>query len=192
MKKFFFNLRYWRNNAPWDSGVSPPELLDFIEQHPAGRAIDLGCGTGTNVITLAQHGWEATGVDFAPRAIRIAKRKARKAKVKVDLRVGDVTELHDIQGQFDFALDMGCFHNMGAQKQAYLDRLDTLLAPGGYWLLYAHLVSEESPDSSHALLPEDVEGLAARFQLVSRTDTLDSVGRNSIWALFQKKPLNRS
>ena len=192
MKKFFFNLRYWFNDAPWDSGVSPPELLDFIEQHPVGRAIDMGCGTGTNVITLAQHGWEATGVDFAPRAIRIAKRKAKKANVQVDLHVGDVTELHDIQGQFDLALDMGCFHNMGTKKQAYLDRLDSLLVAGGHWLLYAHMVSEGKPDPAHALLPEDVQDIEKRFNLLSRTDTHDSRGRDSIWALFQKDPSSRS
>ncbi|HZD55845.1 MAG TPA: class I SAM-dependent methyltransferase, partial [Anaerolineales bacterium] len=68
LRRIFFNLWYYRE-PPWDTGISPPELLAFIESHPAGQALDLGCGTGTNVITLARNGWQVTGVDFAPRAI---------------------------------------------------------------------------------------------------------------------------
>ena len=112
MKPFFFNLSYLRKKAPWDSGISPPELLEFIAEHPPGRAIDLGCGTGTNVITLAQHGWQVSGVDFAPRAIKVARRKAKHVKIDADLRVGDVTKLRGVDGKFNLALDMGCFHNL--------------------------------------------------------------------------------
>ena len=97
MKRFFFNFRYFRNNIPWDSGISPPELLEFITKYPPGRAIDLGCGTGTNVITLTEHGWQVSGVDFVPRAIKIARRKIKAAKIDADLHVGDVTKLRQIQ-----------------------------------------------------------------------------------------------
>ena len=47
MRKLFFEWRYLVGRAPWDTGVSPPELLSFIDTHTAGRAIDLGCGTGS-------------------------------------------------------------------------------------------------------------------------------------------------
>jgi 2-polyprenyl-3-methyl-5-hydroxy-6-metoxy-1,4-benzoquinol methylase len=90
-EKVIFNLWYFKK-PPWDTGVSPPELIGFIATHPPGRALDLGCGTGTNVITLAQHGWQVTGVDFARKAIVMGKRKVRQAGVNADLRVGDVTK----------------------------------------------------------------------------------------------------
>ena len=41
-----------------------------------GRALDLGCGTGTTVLWLAQQGWTAVGVDFSSLAIESARRKA--------------------------------------------------------------------------------------------------------------------
>jgi methylase of polypeptide subunit release factors len=63
-RKLFFNLWYFRD-PPWDTGISPPELIDFINSNPPGKALDIGCGTGTNAIRLAKEGWRVTGVDFA-------------------------------------------------------------------------------------------------------------------------------
>ncbi|MGH7320729.1 MAG: class I SAM-dependent methyltransferase [Candidatus Rokuibacteriota bacterium] len=40
------------------------------------RAIDLGCGSGANAIFLAEHGFDVSGVDFSPVALRKAQAKA--------------------------------------------------------------------------------------------------------------------
>ena len=40
LRRLSFNFWYFRK-PPWDSGISPPELLEFIQTHPAGKAIDL-------------------------------------------------------------------------------------------------------------------------------------------------------
>ena len=59
---------------------------------PPGRALDLGCGTGTNVIYLKQHGFDAVGVDWSARAIDRARKKAQAAKLIVPLYVADLTD----------------------------------------------------------------------------------------------------
>src|ERR1041385_3822376 len=96
-RRLVFQSMYFRQ-PPWDTGISPPELFEFIKTHPAGRAIDLGCGTGTNVITLAKSGWRVTGIDFAPRAIKLAKQKAQSMGVQADVTVNDATKLNGITG----------------------------------------------------------------------------------------------
>jgi len=185
LRKLFFNLWYFRK-PPWDSGISPPELLEFIHNHLAGRAIDLGCGTGTNVITLAHAGWLVTGVDFAPRAIRMAKAKLRRENLKADLHVGDVTKLDHITGPFDLALDIGCFHSLPQQgKMDYLTQLDQLLALNGFWLMYGFF-NPDPVQSGSGLAEAEIDLISSRFSLLSRQNGFDRNQRTSAWFLFQK------
>ncbi|GAB4455555.1 MAG: hypothetical protein Kow0070_03960 [Anaerolineales bacterium] len=184
-QRLIFNLWYFRK-PPWDSGISPPELLEFIRTHPAGRAIDLGCGTGTNVITLAKAGWQVTGVDFALPAIRQAKAKLKREHLTADLRVGDVTRLNGIHGPFDLALDIGCFHSLPPTgKQDYLTQLERILAPGGYWLMYGFF--RPSPlQPGPGLVEADLDFASSRFKLLTRQNGFDRRERPSAWFLFQK------
>ena len=183
-------FQYWYfSQPPWDTGISPPELLEFMENHKPGRAIDIGCGTGTNVITLAKAGWQVTGVDFAPRAIKLAKQKLKRASVQAELSVNDATKLSGISGPFDFALDLGCFHGIAKDGQAkYLDQLDRILAPNGFWLLYAFL-NPGTPRSGHGLAEADLSLISARFTLLSRRDGFEKRERQSAWFLYQKQGL---
>jgi SAM-dependent methyltransferase len=199
LRRLTFSLWYYFN-PPWDSGISPPELFDFIEKHPPGNAIDIGCGTGTNVITLAQAGWQVTGVDFVPRAIRIAKRKAGKVGVEAELMLRDATNLKGISGPFDLALDIGCFHGLGAKKADYLSELHRILAPGGHWLMYGFFNPTLRPpggdrqaqgcapdQSGPGLVEADLEPVPASMSLVWRQDGFDRGERTSAWFLYQKK-----
>src|SRR5215813_7180231 len=99
-RRLFFQYMYFLK-PPWDTDISPPELFEFIKTHRPGRAIDIGCGTGTNVITLAKAGWKVTGIDFAPRAIKIARKKLNQAGVQAELLIQDATKLQGITGLFD-------------------------------------------------------------------------------------------
>src|SRR5262252_7149723 len=72
-----WNENYEQDFIPWDTGVPEPMLIQVVESGvlPVGRALDVGCGTGTNAIWLAQHGYEVLGVDLAPLAIEKARAK---------------------------------------------------------------------------------------------------------------------
>ena len=185
IRRFLFNYWYF-GRPPWDTGVSPPELLEFIQNHEPGRAIDLGCGTGTNVITLAEAGWRVTGVDFAPRAIKLAREKARKAGVQAEFLVTDVTNMQGISGPFDFALDLGCFHGiLDNRKTKYLEQLDRILAPGAFWLMYAFL-KPDAAQTGTGLAEADVDLILSRLSLIWRRDGWDKPEKPSAWFLFQK------
>ena len=117
--------------------MTPPELERFVASHPPGRALDLGCGTGTNVVYLARHGWDAVGVDFVGRAIAKAWQRARDAAVACTFLVGDAKRL-EVAGPFDLALDMGCLHSIPIGGRAgYAAGLAKAVRSGGTFLLYA-------------------------------------------------------
>ena len=184
-RRFLFHYWYF-GQPPWDTGVSPPELLDFIQNHKAGRAIDIGCGTGTNVLTLAHAGWNVTGVDFAPRAIKLARQKASRTGIQAEFLVRDATTLQGISGPFDLAFDLGCFHSIpDGGKKKYLEQLDRVLAPGGFWLVYGFLKSE-ADQTGTGLTEAEIDMISSRLTLVSRRDGFDKRERTSAWLLFQK------
>jgi cyclopropane fatty-acyl-phospholipid synthase-like methyltransferase len=186
-RRLLFHYWYYRQ-PPWDTGISPPELLDFIQNHKPGRAIDLGCGTGTNVITLARSGWRVTGVDFAPRAIKLAQQKLKETGVQAELAVNDVTKLDGINGPFDLAFDLGCFHTIPQDgRPDYLNQLNRILAPDGFWLMYAFLVSDGA-QARHGLLEADLQQISSQWTLLSRQDGFDDhKEKSSAWFLFQKQ-----
>ncbi len=189
LRRLFFQFSYYQK-PPWDTGISPPELSEFIESHPPGRAIDIGCGTGTNLITLARSGWKVTGVDFAPRAIRLAQQKLKKAGVQAEVRVEDATKLNTIHDSFDLALDLGCFHGIVPDgRKRYLKQLDRILAPNGFWLLYAFVRPETDP-SSPGLTEVEIRQICSMLKLVSRQDGFDDKrARSSAWFLFRKESM---
>jgi len=144
-RRWQFQWRYWRSQTPWDTGITPPEVVEFLSQNTAGRALDLGCGTGTNAISLAQHGWRVTGVDFVPSAIGEARRKAAAAGLIIDFVTADVTNLKNIRGPFDYALDIGCLFGLDVKERVkYVENLIHLLRPGALYMVYAWLPREWS------------------------------------------------
>jgi len=187
LRRLFFQFSYYQK-PPWDTGISPPELFEFIENHEPGRAIDIGCGTGTNVITLAQAGWQVTGVDFAPRAIRLARRKIKEAGIQADVQVNDETNLNKIYGPYDLALDLGCFHGISPHGQKrYLEQMDRILAPQGFWLMYG-FIKPETDHESTGLIEADLSRISSQFDMLSRQEGYDDKRRrSSAWFLFQKK-----
>ncbi|MFQ3535954.1 MAG: class I SAM-dependent methyltransferase [Aggregatilineales bacterium] len=187
MSQLKFWWRYLRRNTPWDTNITPPEIVMLADRLQIGTALDLGCGTGTNVIYLAQRGWRAVGVDFAPNAIGMARRKARRARVDAfaQFYVGDVTQLgwleRSVHAPFTFALDIGCLHALSPQQQrAYAAQLARLTAQGATYALYVHQCRNQT---DFAFTPEYVGALfEPRFVLVSAAHGTDTTsGHTSAW-----------
>ena len=71
--------RYRNGDIPWDHELPPPEVIAIAERLPAGRLLDLGCGTARASVYLAARGWQADAVDFVPEAIAMAQERIQAA-----------------------------------------------------------------------------------------------------------------
>ena len=141
LRQLFFDFQYRFSRPPWDSNITPPEVAAFAESNTTrGRALDLGCGTGTNSIYLAQHGFTVVGVDFSAKAIATARAKVKRANVTVEIHVADVTRLDSLRVRepFDFILDIGCLHALDTTAlPRYAEHLARLTRPNAVFMLYA-------------------------------------------------------
>jgi len=142
------------------------------------------------VITLAEKGWQVTGVDFVPKAIRTARKKAKQANVNVDFFVGDVTRLGHIEGPFDLILDIGCYHSLDPSgMQAYRDQVRRLLAPGGTYMIYLFFkpdVKDSMLNGSNAT-EADLRPFLDFMDFVQRKDGTERGIFRSAWITYQKK-----
>jgi len=139
--------RYQSGDMPWDDELPPPEVLELARTLPPGRAIDLGCGTARASVHLALAGWHVDGVDFVPEAIALAEQRVARAGVgaRVRLFCASAADLPFLTGPYDLAVDVGCMHGMaGAELQGYAREVARLVAPGGRYVLFAHLHDQDA------------------------------------------------
>jgi len=130
---FFYRLTYRAGTPRWDSSEPRPELLTLAQGRPPGRALDLGCGTGTDARYLASQGWEVVGVDFAPEAIAAATARAAASANPATFITGDVTRLAEVgvAGSFDLVIDIGCFHSLPtSRRDSYAAGVAAVTRPG--------------------------------------------------------------
>ena len=160
----------------------------------ACRAVDLGCGSGTDAIYLAGKGFDVTAMDIAPTALSQAEEKARKAGVKVRWLLADVLAPPQLE-PFDFIFDRGCYHEVRIYNaNGYVETVRRLSCPGTRFLLLAGnpnelpleyappQVAEESIRSDFSSL-FDFEWLReARFET-----TNPSIGGPLAWSVMLRR-----
>ncbi len=137
--------RYHAGPTPWDTRITPPEVVAFwasgrLPHH--GMALDLGCGTATNLAYLASLGLTAVGVELAGNALtRGRERLAQEQPAllsRIHLVQGDVAHVPFYALNARYILDIGCFHALSfADRPDYVQGVVNNLAPGGYYHLFA-------------------------------------------------------
>ena len=142
MKKWIYELFYSLPFIPisWIFG-SPHEMREYTNlfesgQIPLGRAIDIGCGEGSNAIYLSRIGFEVTGVDFSPTAIKRARANTRAAGLEVTLIEDDLTNLRHVSGKFDLLVDFGALNDLNqVDRDLYMNNVLPLTNPGSRYIL---------------------------------------------------------
>lgn len=186
-----FEWRYLCGQTPWDTNITPPEVMEFMSQNPPGKALDLGCGTGTNAITVAKNGREVTAVDISAKAIERDREKARAARLEIQFLRADVTDLSMFSDSDDYALDKGCLLGLGQKRRAgYAQELTRLVRTGSWYMLYAWL-PRKWVGSTWGISKEEVECLFDPHFSKMRKVIGQERGFSSVWYWFQRRSILR-
>jgi len=171
-----YRLLYRVGFAPWDTDRVPAELAALVEGEnslPVGRAVDIGCGTGTQAVYLARHGWQVTGLDAVPLALERARGRAEAAGVDVTWIQGDVARLEElgIEPGVRLFLDRGCYHGLPQHARAgYAAGIGALAAPGATFLLLSFAPNRRLGGPSGADEAELRERFGDRWELAETTE----------------------
>jgi SAM-dependent methyltransferase len=170
---FTYRIMYRVGFTPWDTGKVPDELVKLTEGAdalPAGRALDVGCGTGTQSVYLAQHDWEVTGVDALERPLKRARDRSAAAGVAVSWLKADVSRLLEagVKPGFTLLFDRGCYHGLNdAERAGYARGVTELAASGATLLMMAFARNRVLGGPAGADAAEIASGLGAGWELAA-------------------------
>jgi len=127
----------YAGTPPWDIGRPQPAIMRLAEADQIiGSVLDVGCGTGENLLYLAERGFAATGIDGAPTAIRKARAKAKQRGLEAHFEVADALDLSVPTRQFDTVIDSGLFHVFSDEERVrFAESLGRVIRPGGTYFL---------------------------------------------------------
>ena len=195
-----WELAYRQGTPPWDAGLPADELVRVLGEGllRPGRALELGCGSGSDAIYLTRRGFEVTAVDIAPTAIERARARAELEDCLPRFVLGDVFQFALTAGQFDLLYDVGFYHSV---RQTDLDRLLDLLwratRPGSYYLTLAGATGETAEGGPPQVSEDEIYGELGRvFEVVHvRPCRLASPRRAEgylAWSCLARRPIIRT
>lgn len=130
--------RYRTGSTPWDIGRPDFNLTDMVTEKPIRdcKALEIGCGTGSNAVWLAQQNFSVTATDVSEIAIQKAKERASDAGVKCVFLVSDFLNDEIPGAPFGFVFDRGCFHSFDSdeERKQLAENVAFHLEKEGLWL----------------------------------------------------------
>ena len=186
---------FWEGR--WSQALS--EHGDRIAQHPPnahltaeagdlrpGRALDAGCGHGSDTLWLAARGWEVTAVDFAATALAQARARAEAMGPDIAERIDWVeTDLGTWAPQLEaYDLVVCLYVHVAGSVEEFVQRMAGGVAPGGTLFMVGHHPLDQvqvSVEAARAALAPD------RWELVVAEDRPRATAGSGIDAVIQAR-----
>ena len=120
---------------PWQPD---PLLVEFVTSGGVmpGPTLEIGAGTGTNAIWMAERGFDVLGVDISPLAVERSHAKMEGRALRCRFAAWDFLGAPPPDTPFQFVFDRGCFHVFDEpdERQRFAVQVAAALVPDGLWL----------------------------------------------------------
>jgi 2-polyprenyl-3-methyl-5-hydroxy-6-metoxy-1,4-benzoquinol methylase len=100
------------------------------------RILEIGCGTGSSTVALAEQGAVVTAIDLDDPSVEVAKTRLRAYELDADLHIANATETADrfSSSEFDFIIFFAALEHMThAERMQAMSGTWRMLRPGGLW-----------------------------------------------------------
>jgi tellurite methyltransferase len=163
-----------------EAGPPTPLVQDIAKKLPAGRALDLACGTGRNALWLTRQGWSVTAVDGAPAAIAALTGQPVEAIV-ADLEAG---EYRIEEAAWDLIV---IAHYL--QRDLFA-RAKTGLKPGGVMISIVHIMDPCEEPAGYTMRPGELSGYFEGWEILHlrEGDSNDLLYRRRSAEIAARKP----
>lgn len=147
----------------------------FVEQVSAPkdrvlvRGLDIGCGSGRDLVYLAMHGWQMTGIDLRSEMLEKAQALATRQKVSISTWQRDCEQIEDPFSDLADA-SVGLIHVARYLHRPLFPVFNRLLAPHGYMVYHTFMQGCEvfgSPKNPRFLLaPHELAKVFSDYQIL--------------------------
>lgn len=132
----------------------------------SGRAVDLGCGTGSLSVELCRLGYDVIGVDISPDMLSHAYNKAADKKLPIQFVCQDMTEL-ELGGKVDVIFSyLDCIDHLPSMSEVKrtFERCAMHLDEGGLFIFDVNTVYKHREILSDNVFVFEREGLFCIWQ----------------------------
>jgi SAM-dependent methyltransferase len=102
------------------------EVAEFRIHH-GEKILEIGCGTGSDLLQFAKHGATATGVDLTTKHVELARRRVGDLAVVLE---ADARHLPFEDASFDYVYSHGVLHHSD-EPEKIVSEMFRVLRPGG-------------------------------------------------------------
>lgn len=134
---------FFRSDMVEEAAFIKQAIHRFSPYPPRRRILELGCGTGRLLISLASYGYQCTGFDINEKALAYLHKKLRKHSIEANVLVADMKHFYLDTLPFDAAFSaVGTFLHLTSEADAinHLHCVQQHLRRGGIYVLAMHLL----------------------------------------------------
>ncbi len=174
---------YYAIGYRWNTDVECAFIeacLKTYSPSQAKRVLDIGCGAGRHMLMLSKRGYHVSGIDVRREMVDYVREEAQKAKLKIDVAVGDLRQL-EVQETVDVAIcfmDTFRFLLTNEEIVEHLRRVAKLLVSGGLYLIDFWVPSQWDRIGDEIHQWEQTEGdTTVRVFYLQHPDSVDPVNQ---------------